>query len=409
MTSQPLSVSAIVSFGESHIDTGNLYTLSNFTWPPQTWPKKHFCGGRFTNGPVFVERLATLLNVPLHNFAFSAATSHSSIRGYTGPEGTTAVPSLNEQISHHFHRALKNKQSLSSPYGLEQGISHLSVNTDYGSNSNLKAGSLLSPSLSPTSAAYASHVTLAESSTSKSSLNINNNPKEGGIDSVPPGAHIGIPPESISLDIEQTLFVLTCGGNDHYFNHASLNCQVEIETIVQHIVDLVKSLQDCYSARQIVVFNIQDTSKQPNGGKPIKEGVAREHNQILKAKFEKEFGADGTIGSKGFVHLFDVCGFIDDIMERPESYGVKNVTESFVSYSGQLAPEDANPNDYLWWDGWHFTTPIHQFIADRIAKEVSEKQSIISRPALKPSSWLQSPSTLVSLQRSVSRDTVPSQ
>ncbi|KAJ3014806.1 UNVERIFIED_CONTAM: hypothetical protein HDU68_000121 [Siphonaria sp. JEL0065] len=371
-------ITALVSFGESHIDTGNLYTLTSFLWPPATWPKRYFNGGRFTNGPVFVEQLATKLQVPLYNFAFSAATSHNMIRGYTGPEGTTAVPSLNEQISHHFHRALIKKPS----HVIESSLSRLSFH-DYLSSSNLKSsGSLVTPETSNNQhqkssnslvLPESSHTTLAEAS-SKSSLTFSD----------VPAPNIGIPPNSMPIDVSSTLFVLTCGGNDHYFNHSSHNCEISVETIVNNVLELVKTLQTVYGAKKIVVFNCQDFARQPNRGSPIKEGTAKEHNRIIERRFRELFGDGSQVN--GFVKLFDLCSTIDEIMDDPGRFGVKNVSDAFVGYGGQLAPDDANPNDYLWWDNWHFTEPIHQIIADGIAKQATK-----SLPPLPKKVWTERP------------------
>jgi phospholipase/lecithinase/hemolysin len=61
--------SAVVSFGDSLSDSGNLLALTG------TVPQSPYVAGRFSNGPVAVEYLASSLNKPLDNRAFGGATT----------------------------------------------------------------------------------------------------------------------------------------------------------------------------------------------------------------------------------------------------------------------------------------------------------------------------------------------
>ncbi|TDR79805.1 SGNH/GDSL hydrolase family protein [Paludibacterium purpuratum] len=62
-------IERMVAFGDSLSDTQNMYAISQWKAPQNpTW----FLG-RFSNGPVWVERLATLLDLPLYNWAIGGA------------------------------------------------------------------------------------------------------------------------------------------------------------------------------------------------------------------------------------------------------------------------------------------------------------------------------------------------
>ncbi|KAK4054861.1 hypothetical protein OIV83_000785 [Microbotryomycetes sp. JL201] len=86
----------IISFGDSFSDTGNgAWAISNNTWPAD----RNYVGHRFSNGPVWIENTAKLLHLPLQSFAIGGATTDKAlVRGYTGPNSTIAVPSVNEQV-----------------------------------------------------------------------------------------------------------------------------------------------------------------------------------------------------------------------------------------------------------------------------------------------------------------------
>lgn len=65
------SFSSVIVYGDSLSDNGNLYALSGDTYPPSP----PYYDGRFSNGPIAVEQLASDLGIPLYDFAVGGATS----------------------------------------------------------------------------------------------------------------------------------------------------------------------------------------------------------------------------------------------------------------------------------------------------------------------------------------------
>lgn len=76
--------SAVVVYGDSLSDNGNLYALTGIPGAP-------YYQGRRSNGPVAVEQLAAGLGAPLLDFAFIGATSGV---GNYGDGGTQTTPGL---------------------------------------------------------------------------------------------------------------------------------------------------------------------------------------------------------------------------------------------------------------------------------------------------------------------------
>ncbi len=79
------SFSSLIVYGNSLSDNGNLYSLIGY-------PPAPYYDGRFSNGPVAAEQLATDLGVPLYDFAVGGATS--GVRNYIDGGTQTAVGSL---------------------------------------------------------------------------------------------------------------------------------------------------------------------------------------------------------------------------------------------------------------------------------------------------------------------------
>jgi phospholipase/lecithinase/hemolysin len=89
--------SSIVAFGDSFTDNGNgSFKLTNGTWPADPGYFK----GRFSNGPVWVENIASNLSIPLYDYAYGGATTDNNlVEGFTGPNSTIAVPGVAQQVS----------------------------------------------------------------------------------------------------------------------------------------------------------------------------------------------------------------------------------------------------------------------------------------------------------------------
>ncbi len=79
------SFSSVIVYGDSLSDNGNLYALIGY-------PPAPYYDGRFSNGPVAAEQLATNLGAPLYDFAVGGATS--GVGNYIDGGTQTAVGSL---------------------------------------------------------------------------------------------------------------------------------------------------------------------------------------------------------------------------------------------------------------------------------------------------------------------------
>jgi phospholipase/lecithinase/hemolysin len=92
--------SGLVVYGDSLSDNGNLYSVAGYPPPP-------YYQGRFSNGPVAAEQLATMLGVPLYDFAFGGATTGignyvdngtQTMAGYAGLPGMQGELALSTPI-----------------------------------------------------------------------------------------------------------------------------------------------------------------------------------------------------------------------------------------------------------------------------------------------------------------------
>ncbi|MBA3921545.1 MAG: SGNH/GDSL hydrolase family protein [Nostocaceae cyanobacterium] len=95
--SLPIKASAAIDqlyvFGDSLSDTGNTYKATQGIIPPSP----PYFQGRFSNGPVWVEDLATSLGIKQTNFAFGGATTGTENVGFFG-QFVNVLPGLDQQV-----------------------------------------------------------------------------------------------------------------------------------------------------------------------------------------------------------------------------------------------------------------------------------------------------------------------
>ncbi|WFD18825.1 hypothetical protein MCAP1_001036 [Malassezia caprae] len=97
------SYSRVVVFGDSLVDNGNgTYLLTNKTWPADP----AFFNGRFSNGPTWVEQLASKLHVShVDVLAYGGATTNNSVaQGYSGYNSDVRVPDVRHQVTKYLER-----------------------------------------------------------------------------------------------------------------------------------------------------------------------------------------------------------------------------------------------------------------------------------------------------------------
>jgi phospholipase/lecithinase/hemolysin len=81
-------------FGDSTSDTGNVFQLTNGTWPIS--PPNYY--GRYCNGPNWADDLTVFLK---YNFAYgSATTDNNFVKGYA-KDNTVLVPGLLQQVQQY--------------------------------------------------------------------------------------------------------------------------------------------------------------------------------------------------------------------------------------------------------------------------------------------------------------------
>ena len=255
------SFSSLVVFGDSLSDNGNLYSLIGY-------PPAPYYDGRFSNGPVAAEQLATNLGAPLYDFAVGGATS--GVGNYVDG-GTQTAPGM---------------------FGLPGMQAELA-----------EAGPLLASPIVPSS-----------------------------------------------------LFLVWGGAND-FLTEGS-------PTVAAANVDAIVAALESDGAQHILVPGLPDLGLTPDY-----------YGNPLATAYTDAFNAALVAGLPPGATYYDTANLLDEVVADPAAYGFSNVTTP--CFDGSTVCSD--PNQYLFWDGFHPTTAADTILADQFEKaaETPEPGSVV--------------------------------
>lgn len=255
--------SCMVTFGDSHTDTGNVYNLTNFQWPLVP----PYYKGRFSNGPLWIDNINAS---QIMNYAYADATidNDNLITGFTGPNNTIYVPSIREQIVNYL----------------------AAVDLD-------------------------------------------------------------------SVDLRNTLYVIWAGGNEYLIN-STLTSDKVANALLNAVYDLLVT-----NIQNIIIINIPPLHLFPIKNKNPRLGaLINQHNNYLATNISYILSNYGSVSIK----LFDVYSLIIDILSNKTMYSFNTDDKCWDITDNHIVSQCSNPNNYVFIDSYHFTSAIHQIIADQI-------------------------------------------
>lgn len=249
--------SAVVVYGDSLSDNGNLYKADGGIYPTAPYYQ-----GRLSNGPLAVEQLAANLGAPLIDFAYIGATS---------------------------------------------GVGNVS---DGGTATSLGFAGL--PGVTSEVAASASSLTQVALSTG--------------------------------------LFVVWGGANDYTIGGSA-------STAAADIIGVVKQLQS-QGAQHILVPGAPDLGLTPDY-----YGVAS------ATTFSENFNAALQAGLPAGATYADTFNLLRRVVATPSAYGLTDVKDPCFNQSAKTLC--SNPNQYLFFDGFHPTTAVDTIVATQFQNDLA--------------------------------------
>ena len=203
--------------------------------------------------------------------------------------------------------------------------------------------------------------------------------------------------------IADHLFIIWSGGNDYLKGRSNMDyATTNTVNAIFHEVDTLIA----FGAKQILLMNLPDLGKTPYAMNHDDKSHASHlsllsqlHNQKLRQQV-----IDGDVErSLAKIYFFDVYSYVNNAIEHPEDFGIRNVKEacyqgSYLPWGRKEKSDDlyalqkmnidvmsepaleeaflnglsmvepcANPDEYLYWDRVHPTHAVDKILAKQVA------------------------------------------
>lgn len=163
----------------------------------------------------------------------------------------------------------------------------------------------------------------------------------------------------------EALYFVFASGND-YFKHLDYELPGDIETVADQAVSnlqiAVTKLTEL-GARKFMVINSTDLSLVPYEITMKRTDIAKTFvkrvNDNLAPSMMK---LKETL--KVSIIMFDPTTVSDKIVANPSEYGIKILDKECQSTYPEVKPANENPDEYYFWDEWHFTKVVHSLLGN---------------------------------------------
>jgi phospholipase/lecithinase/hemolysin len=158
------------------------------------------------------------------------------------------------------------------------------------------------------------------------------------------------------------LIVIAAGGNDRAATYAARN-------LADHIAELADA-----GGKHFLVSNAARYSQFPGiSDDPWADEFVSTFNEELDDEL------DALEASRDIeIYRLDLTALHDDMIESPSSYGFSNVDDPACPGCGGGIPEEdaentlvSNPDEYMFWDFFHFSATAHEIIGKAAANAVN--------------------------------------
>ncbi len=166
------------------------------------------------------------------------------------------------------------------------------------------------------------------------------------------------------------VFVSTNDFFEYAFGDTTLSVE---ERSAQAVNNVAKSISELATlgAKQFLVVNSTDLALLPVLSTQVKEAdrFTNSFNTILPGKLETLSNSSGTE-----IALYDHVAISNKIRSNPVEYGLVNLNKACQPVFPEVKPVCSKPDEYYFWDEFHPTRRIYQFIGEDMAKFVQSHQ-----------------------------------
>lgn len=167
------------------------------------------------------------------------------------------------------------------------------------------------------------------------------------------------------------LYFIFASANDYFtFMDYSLPGTVEevADKAVDNINEAIKRLS-ALGAKKFFVVNSSDLTLVPyeittNRTESAEIFVERVNKKLPESIKELQKNSEIKI------MIFDLPTVSDNIVKNKSKYGLVELTKEAQSTYPEVKPASANPEQYYFWDEWHYTATVHKILGEEMHDKV---------------------------------------
>ena len=173
---------------------------------------------------------------------------------------------------------------------------------------------------------------------------------------------------------DNEVFVLFGGSGEALSGGSASEAVANIMTIADDLNDRGASL--------VMSSTLWDYGQSPSGhAQPTWLVASPEDLLSFSQDFNGSLVAEAA-SSDANVLVFDLGGLINELMADPAAFGFGEDWAYYRSNTLQAASDDAAPEDYVFYDGIHFTATVHDVMGMYMASTLTASQEIGSLPTV---------------------------
>ncbi|KAL7752937.1 hypothetical protein RI367_001387 [Sorochytrium milnesiophthora] len=188
-----------------------------------------------------------------------------------------------------------------------------------------------------------------------------------------------------------SLYVVWIGANDLFYKSSNLSTAAQVGTLLAapalvggYIAQDMGRLADAVpGGAHVVVLTVPTVERVPAWAGVLAPAerallgyVTRDTNARLAADLQEAAKRASPYARHRSVTLVDSYAMFDDLITNPQLYGFSNSTGQCLAtdpVTGAPGAQCANPDEYVFWDGYHPTTKAHKVLADKIHASLQEQ------------------------------------
>lgn len=167
------------------------------------------------------------------------------------------------------------------------------------------------------------------------------------------------------MNFGRTLFFIWAGANDYFFN-LTLSPAVVVPSLLNSVNDLIQ-----VGAQHLLIMNQPPLQIVPAAVAlnltAYITSLVLTHNANLSRSIDSL--------SKKNVRLVDLYSLIGDVLNRTSLYGINNTQSCWQLINASFVPMCSSLNNSLFMDNFHFTSRVHQILADEVQSLIGETSS----------------------------------